>query len=512
MDEPAFKDRVYPDYGFGGGYAYMHAGYHGPDAEEARVYHSGGMANLSDGKQYTAKDHYQAWLAYFKRYIASRAQHGFFLEKYSSTYSKHTWNMLNLVYALSGDDALRATMEEFTDLYWAAWLQVAPQGTTGGAKCRSYNLNGGSPDTGMCNYLLGSAIPWHPAWGYWIAISDYQLPDICWRMALDRQGMGKYVSRVRGIGEEPGVLPRPKGLERSLNVEPNSRYLDYTYVTPLYSIGCRMWHPLAVHSHLTLDPWLGMVVNHDGAMAVPVGVNEDGTPNVKIRPMFRSVQHESTLITQLAKNYTVLNPDWFPHQVREYGATGVLVGDSWDTVKEDAGWIFLKKGDIYSAVRVVSRDTEFEDAKMKKRFGGYWGAQRPFHDVTVKLSEESYTWSEDRSIIVAKDKYMPFIIQAGDREAYGSFDQFIAQVKNDCLVLYKSVVMGFDEVVYTPPGENAPEMVFNAANHGSIPRVDNKNIDYEYPMTFETPFLSSEYGSGKVHLHYGDETLNLDFR
>ncbi len=31
-------------------------------------------------------------------------------------------------------------------------------------------------------------------------------------------------------------------------------------------------------------------------------------------------------------------------------------------------------------------------------------------------------------------------------------------------------------------------------------------------MTFETPFLRSKYGSGNVHLRYGDETLNLDSR
>lgn len=512
MDEPAFKDRVYPDYGFGGGYAYMHAGYHGADAEKARVNHSGGMANLGDGKDYTAKEHYEAWVDYFKRYIRARAKHGFLLEKYSSTYSKHSWNMLDLVYAFSGDEALRGMMRDFADLYWAAWLQVAPQGTLGGAKCRSYNLSGASPDTGMFNFTIGADFAWHPLWAYWIALSDYELPEICWRMALDREGMGKYVNRARGIGEEPGELPRPPGAERSLIVEPNSRYLDYTYVTPLYSIGCRMWHPLAVHGHLTLDPWLGMLANHSGAIAVPVGLDADGSVVERPRPLFRAAQHETTLIMQLAKNFTVVNPDWFPYSPVETAATGVYVGEDWNTVKEDAGWVFLEKNDVYAAVRAVVRDTEYETAKMKKLFGeGRWTAQRPFHDATVKLSEDGYTWNEDRTVIVARDKYIPFIIQAGDREEYGSFNRFMDQVKGARLELYKTAVMGFDEVVFTPPTDHAPEMVFSAANASTIPRIGGKAIDYSYPMTFESPYMKSEYGRGIVTIQYGTDELKLDF-
>ena len=46
MDEPDYKDRIYPDHGFGGGYFYGHSGYLGKSTDPKRVHSSGGRANL----------------------------------------------------------------------------------------------------------------------------------------------------------------------------------------------------------------------------------------------------------------------------------------------------------------------------------------------------------------------------------------------------------------------------------------------------------------------------------
>jgi len=53
-------------------------------------------------------------------------------------------------------------------------------------------------------------------------------------------------------------------------------------------------------------------------------------------------------------------------------------------------------------------------------------------------------------------------------------------------------------------------MVFNAGSM-EIPRVGGEYINYEYPLTFNSPFIRSEYGSGKIHIEYDGETLDLDF-
>ncbi|MDP7120592.1 MAG: hypothetical protein QF395_09735, partial [Arenicellales bacterium] len=53
----------------------------------------------------------------------------------------------------------------------------------------------------------------------------------------------------RRPGEEENLWPRPKGNERTLMCDTESRFLRYSWVTPDYVIGTQMDHPAAVHSH-----------------------------------------------------------------------------------------------------------------------------------------------------------------------------------------------------------------------------------------------------------------------
>jgi hypothetical protein len=517
MDEPDYKDRIYPDYGFGGGYFYGHAGYHGQDSEAIRAKVSGGRANLKDGHEYKAKDHYDAWAAFFKEYVRERAKHGFFVENFSAGYSKHSWNMLELARSFGGDEALSRLLGDFADLYWAAWVQAAPGGILGGPKTRHHGSTGGyDSNTGLISFKLGGP-GLAGVWGYWNELSSYTLPTVVWTMALDREGMGNFVYQSRGIGEEINQLPRPAGTERSLVIEPNSRFLKYVYVTPLYTLGTQMDHPLAVHSHLSkAGRWHGMTVTQDAAARiVPVGlaIDPDHPENngaISMEEMYKTAQHENTLILQRSRSYAEINPDWFP-LYHKPSSQGIYAGNAWDAVKEDAGWIFFRKGDVYAGVRPVSPDAEFEAEKMKILYAGRKRTfQRPHEEATVKVSEKGYSWNKDRSILVLEDSFIPVIIQSGDKARFGSFDHFMQNVKNARLTLYKTVVPEYDELVFTPPGKDAPEMVFNAGNM-EIPRIGGEYINYKYPMTFDSPYIKSKYKSGKIKIEYGDEQLNLDF-
>jgi len=53
-------------------------------------------------------------------------------------------------------------------------------------------------------------------------------------------------------------------------------------------------------------------------------------------------------------------------------------------------------------------------------------------------------------------------------------------------------------------------MIFNAGNN-EIPMLDRKYISYKHPMTFDSPYLKSKYKSGKIHIKYAGEALDLDF-
>ena len=69
---------------------------------------------------------------------------------------------------------------------------------------------------------------------------------------------------------------------------------------------------------------------------------------------------------------------------------------------------------------------------------------------------------------------------------------------------------GYNTLVYRPYGRDGEELVFNASNN-EIPRIDGKDLDYEYPMTFDSPYIKSKYKSGKVKIRYGSEEIDLDF-
>jgi hypothetical protein len=518
MNEPDYRDRIYPNYGYGGGYYYGHAGYLGEDPEPSRVSESGGRANLSDGKKYTATDHYAAWLSFFKEYFSERAKHGFFVENFSHNYSAHTWNMITLAKEFGGDEDLRKLLTDFADLYWAAWVQAAPSGILGGPKTRHHATTGGyDSNTGMISTKLGG-VGRANVWMYWNEISNYTLPKIIWKMALDREGMGNFVYKSRGIGEEVNQLPRPAGTERSLVIEPNSRLLKYVYVTPRYTLGTQMDHPLAVHSHLSkAGRWHGMTLAQDAeARIVPVGLviddgNPEGNHSISMEVMYKSAQYKNTLIIQRSRNYTVLDPDWFPLRTNQSNMQGIYIGTKWSRVEERGGWIFLRKGDVFAAIRPVLRDASYEIDKAKRLHPERTNfIQRPHEDATVRLTQNAYLWNKDNSILVLKDKFTPVIIQSGDIQTYGSFDNFIRSVKDARLQLYKTVVPEYDELVYTPPGKGAPEMIFNAANM-EIPRIGGESINYEFPMTFDSPYIKSKYGTGVIYIEYGGETLTIDF-
>jgi len=516
MNEPDYKDRVYPDYGFGGSYHYGHAGYYGKDVDVA-ARRGGGRANLKDEKKYTAKDHYEAWLNFMKEYFRERAKHGFFVENSSQIYSKHSMNMIDLAYSYSGDDVLKGIIDDFITLYWANWVQTGIAGISGGPKTRHHNSVGGyGANMGMIGFFLGG-----PAnggiWNYWNNINGYELPKVVQMMALDRGGLGNFVYQSRGIGEAEEKQPQPAGTERTLIIKPESKFLKYSYVTPLYTLSTQMDHPMAVQSHLSkVGRWHGMTVTQDaGVRIVPVifPIEPDHNGDMKqftMECMYKTFQNNNTLIVQRSRSFPEVNPDWYP-LYKQRTDQGVYIGNAWDEKIENSGWIFLRKGDVYAAVRVVLWDKIFEDEKAKKKNSG---TQIFFHgpedDATVKLSDNCYTLKDDDKFIVLNDRYSPVIIQAGDKKQFESFEKFMTDVQNASIALYKTVVPSFNILVFTPPGKDALEMVFNAANN-EIPMLDGKYINYELPMTYDSPFIRSKYKSGKIEIKYGEEKLNLDF-
>ena len=300
-------------------------------------------------------------------------------------------------------------------------------------------------------------------------------------------------------------------------LNPESRFLKYSYVTPSYTLNTQMDHPWAVHSHLSkCGRWHGMTVAQDAdARIVPVCIPTEPdhmgrTRQFNLEGMYKTFQHNNALIVQRSRSFSEVNPDWYP-LYKQRSDQGVYIGDAWDEQIEQGGWTFLRRGDAYGAVRVVLWDEAYEDEKRRKTADD---TQLFFHgandDPTVKLLDKPYSYTKDRKIIVLTDRFAPVIIQAGDREQYGSFKAFMAKTQKAPIALHKTVVPTFNILLFTPPVKDAPEMVFNAGNN-EIPMLDRKYITYKHPMTFDSPYLKSKYKSGKIHIEYAGETLDLDF-
>lgn len=516
MNEPDFKDRVYPNYGFGGGYKYGGTGYYGKGVDP-KSRHDGGRANLSDGKKYTAKDHYEAWLRFMKEYFRERARYGFFVEECSPTYSKHVMNMVDIVHTYSGDEELHKIVDNFVTLYYADWIQTSSSGLTGGPTKRQTNVGGYDSNRGLISFHLGG-IANAGIWNYWNNISGYEMPEVLQKMALDRSGMGKFVYMSRGIGESE-ERPFPKGTERSLVCKQQSRFLKYTYVTPHYSLGVQMDHPMAIQSHLSKWGFQGLIVAEDpGARILPVAYPLEKVGRTKpvrgtdytyrLLDPYKNLQHENTLIFQASKNWLSLSPDWFPlEQIR--ADRGVFIGNSWDERLEQNGWIFVRKNGVFAAVRVVEDDEEYEEERRK----GAIGTQKQFNITsngqTMKLLEKPYEWINDR-FIKLKERFSPVILHTSDNDEYSSFQDFIRAVEEAPLEVYKTVVPGHFILVFTPPGDDQPELVFNHATN-EIPTVNGDPINYKHPHTYDSPFIKSNYGEGVIKIEYEGLSHVLNF-
>lgn len=518
MNEPDYRNRIYPDYGYGGGYHYGHAGYYGPEIDEKSRHH-GGRANLSDGKKYNAEDHYKAWLAYFKTYFRERAERGFFLEYGAYGYSKHTLNMFDLAQHYSGNDELSKMLDNFLTLYWAEWAQVSIAGVRGGPKTRHHGRVGGPDDKAtadLISFHLGG-----PAnagvWWYWNLINDYKLPSIVWKMALDREGMGCFTYKARGIGEETNELPRPLGTERSLVVDTDSRILKSTYVTPDYTLGTQMDHPLAIHSHLSVaGRWHGMTFTQNPlCRIVPVAITDGKNKKGKKSPfdlevMYHSVHHEQTLIIQQSRRWQAIHPDWFPSSIQYNQPVGLWLGNEWDKRIEKDGWIFVQSGNAYAAVRPVLWDEAYEKEHKKKTTGNQIFFNAPDDAPTVKLRTDCYRWDADQKLLIYEDNHTATIIKAGRKNDFPTLQAFMKDVLNDEIALYKTVVPGNNILVYNPSQQISDEIVFNCSNV-QIPTIGNEPVDYSHPMTFDSPYLQAKYKTGKIYIKYKDESRVLDF-
>ncbi|WP_347840321.1 hypothetical protein [uncultured Draconibacterium sp.] len=499
MTEEDFKYRIYPDLGTGAGEEYWFHHMYGKD----RIKGPHGRANNKDGKNYTAADHYQAWVKYFDDFFTERAKKGFFLEMASFGYMAVTVSYLTDIYDLCENEKLKNKAEDFLDVVWADWAQEQLLGVRGGAKTREkigtrwedamyrfarfYSGGEGSSSTHFFAQLL----------------SSYQWKPIIWHIALDREGRGEFESVSRQPGEEEGTMPRPWGTERTMLCNTESRFVRYSWITPDYIMGCQMDHPLAVHSHLSIqNRWQGITFKgENGPRVFPTALkqNESGEYKAYANGYTRCVQHKNVMLVQQSRGFTVVNPDWYPMKSRADLDYGVFIGQNHDIIIEKQGWLFIENGNAFLAIKPL--------------LGEYAHGWRILQDDASpgnvsKIINDSYTWSKDSSLIHLKDKYSGIIFESSRRPHYPSLQDFILAILKNPVALEKTVVPGYHILKYK--GLNGTEFYFNLANN-EIPMIDGQYINYKPKMVFNSPYLKSIYNTGIIRIVKDDMERVLDF-
>jgi len=507
--EPEYKDRVYPNLGYGDGIGYGESGYCGPENMHR---HGGGRANWADGQSYTAPDHYEAWLNYLNTYFTERAKRGFFLENGSPTYMKYTISYILMIYNFCNDASLRDRTGMFLDLVWADWAQLQIAGLRGGPKTRHHKTAGGYDSmSDLATFYLGGQGSTSFNYPQQI-LSEYAWPRMVWELALDRKDREPFAYISRGIGEEEPTSPRPLGTERTMMGDTPSRFVKYTWVTPDYVLGTQMDHPYALYNHLSnAGRWQGLITSDPNVRLTTVALDtpEEEAENDSAYDMelvYHSLQQKQVLITQQRRRWTESNPDWYPANDHRYDRIfGLFLGIGWDQIEEKDGWIFLEKENVYVAVRIILLQAE-SDAKA-------WAKGTDSYRDKVVLRNDSYTFNADRTILQLTNKYSPILIEAGRKADYPTLESFQKMISENQLTLHRTVVTRETGivVVYKSAAPNMKEMVFNAANTSDVPTIGGEYIDYQHPKVFDSPYIQSNYNSGTVEITKGTHKLSLNF-
>lgn len=504
MEHPDWAGKVLPNTGRGSG-----SGYWFHQDGDIHVYGPEGLADWrgDDQKDYVSRDHYEAWVEYFHRFVVDRAKSGFFLEKASGHYMTYTMGYLFDMYTWCGDETLKRATGDLLDVIWTEWAVDQLHGVRGGAKTRYKYQPNSTPEgirdsfSGIGQFFFGgSGNAQHNDFS--TMLSDYKIPEIVWKLAFDRKSLGSYAYASRQIGESPANYIGEPGLERTIVCNPTSRLIRYSWITPDYILGTQMDHPGVTHNHLSVaGRFQGLFFAEPRGAAVYVKGIEDEkefTSPARDYPynntMVRSVQNEQVAIFQGARRVLRQSPAWFPNETHQLEDMVVGFAKA-QQVEEDNGWIFVQNGGGLLAIRVV------EGLQVPMTSGGNAAnkgtVDYPLQSEHVDLVEIPYSWNESRDKILFDDPWSPVIFEAGRLEDFGSLQAFKEYIFGNKVTLLKTVVPGFYRLRYEYGENNENRIDFNAANL-QIPRINGIPVDYDPPYLFSSPYLQSEYLSGMI--------------
>lgn len=422
----------------------------------------------------TLAEQYEARRAYFLKWFDERARHGQFVEAGSPSYQGDSINALFNVRDFAEDPLLRKKAEMYLDLTYAVIAEETLLTTRGGPKSRvkvGHEYDGGMSDRGYDLLFDAPGRTYTPLGHGALATSDYYPPPAIVNLARDTSGRGAYSfttrwpgpvkeGRGKGAGDPDGVLWR--------TLDPQHSVLRRGFATPGYVLGSAGLDPAWLDDASMGFRWQGAVFSSDPLARIGFEVEPASAKDWHGFNPFFSVQDRNLLITQ---KWAPVPPN--PRSA-EPGYLRVYFSPTLDDVRESDGWIFVKDGGAFAAVKVAA--------------GGYsWTPPRKHGDDIRK----------DKAFITLDTEYAPVILivnQASDYQHDFSAFQTAAKAQP---IDYRDGVLRFATITFYGPARR--------------PEVNGQPVNLAPSRGYDSPFIRSDWGSGRIHIRKGDDTLLLDF-
>jgi hypothetical protein len=411
------------------------------------------------------------WLLHFIRYRAKRGWGEFD----SSCYFQPDWECLISLYDYCGDagdvDAeLHRLSEQMMQVLLVDMAVDSINGMYGGAHGRIYQphaLDHTTGNTYTLQYLYFGNVDRDTIGkkGALIdaLVSDFRPHELVVDIALNRNGI--YENRER------------KHLHNCSDVRPihpvEGSIRKYTYFTPQFILGSLVlqdpypddcdggWY--AHHEQHEWDLTIGSrttarVFTHHPGESGP----EHGYWTGDIRCCCGSFFQHKTVVMSL---YDI--PESQPLQfIHAY-----LPQASFDVVNELDGFVFVKEGGVYAALKMLNGQQWTREGEWADRELISYGAQNGA------------------------------ICEVGDAETFGSFESFCNEIRQNEYIFNK------EEMQLTYVSKRVGTLVMDMTG---LRLVDGIAVDMDWPL-YDCPYLQSEWDSGVIHILKGDQKLVLDF-
>jgi hypothetical protein len=424
----------------------------------------------------TLAEQYEMRRAYFLKWFDERAKRGQFVEAGSPSYQGDSINALFNLRDFAEDPVLRRKAEMYLDLTYAVIAEETLLTTRGGSKSRvkvGHEYDGGMSDRGYNVLFNAPGRTFDPRGQGALATSNYYPPPVIANLAKDTTGRGTYAFARRCPG------PVAEGGGRSDNdpdgilwrtLDPERSVLRYGFATPDYVLGSAGLDARWLNDASMGFRWQGVVFASDPLARIGFEVKPAATTDWHGFNPFFSVQDRNVLVTQKWAPVPPNPRSSQPAYLRVYFSPTL------DEVQEEGGWIFVKDGGAFAAVKVVA--------------GGYqW--------TPVWQHADSVT-RDNKAFITLGAENAPVILVVNQAADYvNDFAAFKAAVKAEP-VRYTDGVLHFATITFhgpARPGLVAGQPVNLGPARGS-----------------DSPFIRSDWNSGLIYIRKGNDTAILDFR